>query len=54
MLRLKVMFGGKLRRRKFDSQPVELFTQCAMVNGMIQSCQPESDKVLFSFIPLQG
>ncbi|MGD1717206.1 hypothetical protein [Dapis sp. BLCC M172] len=29
MFRLKVIFGGKLRRRKFDAQAVELFIQCA-------------------------
>lgn len=30
MFRLKMIFGGKLRRRKFDAQAVELFIQCAM------------------------
>ncbi|NES74225.1 MAG: transposase, partial [Okeania sp. SIO2D1] len=30
MFRLKVLFGGKLRRRSFDNQAVELFIQCAM------------------------
>ncbi|MEM1173051.1 MAG: IS5/IS1182 family transposase, partial [Cyanobacteria bacterium P01_H01_bin.35] len=30
MFRLKVVFGGKLRRGKFDNQAVELFIQCAM------------------------
>ncbi|MGD1703196.1 hypothetical protein [Dapis sp. BLCC M229] len=32
MFRLKVIFGGKLRRRKFDNQAVELFIQCAVLN----------------------
>ena len=42
MFRLKVIFGGKLRRRKFDNQATELFVQCAILNRMIQNCQPES------------
>ena len=29
MFRLKVIWQGKLRRRKFDAQAVELFIQCA-------------------------
>ncbi|NEN91833.1 MAG: hypothetical protein F6K48_24195 [Okeania sp. SIO3H1] len=29
-LRLKIIFGGKLRRRKFDNQAVELFIRYAM------------------------
>lgn len=45
MFRLKVMFGGKLRRRKFNNQAVELFVQCALLNRLIQDCQPESYKV---------
>ncbi len=45
MFRLKVIFGGKLRRRKFDSQAVELFVQCAMLNPMIQYGKPENYKV---------
>jgi len=48
MFRLKVIFGGKLRRRKFDNQAVELFVQCAILNRMIQNCQPESYKVEFA------
>jgi len=47
MFRLKVMFGGKLRRRKFNNQAVELFVQCALLNRMIQDCKPESYKVQF-------
>ena len=42
-----VIFGGKLRRRKFDNQAVELFIQCAVLNRMIQNCKPESYKVAF-------
>ena len=45
MFRLKVIFGGKLRRRKFDAQAVELFIQCAMLNRMIQIGKPKSYKV---------
>ena len=45
MFRLKVIFGGKLRRRKFDAQAVELFIQCAMLNRMIQTGKPKSYKV---------
>ena len=47
MFRLKVIFGGKLRRRKFDNQAVELFIQYAILNRMIQNCQPKSYKVEF-------
>ncbi|NEP91146.1 MAG: hypothetical protein F6K18_32485 [Okeania sp. SIO2C2] len=47
MLRLKVIFGGKLRRRKFDTQAVELFIQLSILNRMIQNCKPESYKVEF-------
>jgi hypothetical protein len=36
MFRFKVIFGGKLRSRKFDNQTVELFLQCAALNRMIQ------------------
>lgn len=45
MFRLKVIFGGKSRRRKFDNQAVELFIQCAMLNRMIQIGKPQSYKV---------
>ncbi|NER05615.1 MAG: IS5/IS1182 family transposase, partial [Okeania sp. SIO3C4] len=47
MSRLKVIFGGKLRRRRFDNQAVELFVQCAILNRMIQNGKPESYKVEF-------
>ena len=47
MFRLKVIFPGKLGRRKFDTQAVELFIQCAILKRMIQNCQPESYKVKF-------
>lgn len=45
MFRLKVIFGGKLRARKFDNQAVELFLQCAALNRMIQLGKPDSYKV---------
>lgn len=45
MFRLKTIFGGKLRRRTFDAQAVELFLQCAALNRMIQLCSPDSYKV---------
>jgi transposase len=35
MFRLKAIFGGKLRSRKFENQAVELFVQCAALNRMI-------------------
>ncbi len=44
-LDLFVIFGGKLRRGKFDNQAVELFIQCAMLNRMIQTGKPKSYKV---------
>lgn len=42
MFRLKAIFGGKLRSRKFDNQAVELFVQCAALNRMIQIAKPNS------------
>ena len=45
MFRLKAIFGGKLKRRKFDNQAVELFLQCAALNRMIQHGKPDSYKV---------
>ncbi|OUL25397.1 hypothetical protein BV372_28135 [Nostoc sp. T09] len=45
MFRLQTIFGGKLRRRFFDSQAVELFLQCAALNRMIQLGKPDSYKV---------
>ena len=45
MFRLKIIFGGKLRRRTFDNQAVELFLQCVALNRMIQHGRPESYKV---------
>lgn len=45
MFRLKIIFGGKLRRRFFDNQAVELFLQCAALNRMIQLGKPDSYKV---------
>lgn len=45
MFRLKSLCGGKLRRRKFDNQAVELFIQCSILNVMIQNGKPQSYKV---------
>ena len=45
MFRLKSFFGGKLRRRFFQNQAVELFLQCAALNRMIQLGKPDSYKV---------
>ncbi|BBD63882.1 transposase [Nostoc commune NIES-4072] len=45
MFRLKIIFGGKLKRRFFDNQAVELFLQCAALNRMIQLGKPDSYKV---------
>ena len=45
MFRLKTIFGGRLRRRGFDAQAIELFLQCAALNRMIQLGKPDSYKV---------
>ncbi|WP_445627651.1 IS5 family transposase [Nostoc sp. DSM 114167] len=45
IFRLKTIFGGKLRRRFFDNQAVDLFLQCAALNRMIQLGKPDSYKV---------
>jgi len=45
MFRLKTIFGGRVRRRTFDNQAVELFIQCAMLNRMIQIAKPSSYRV---------
>jgi hypothetical protein len=45
MFRLKTIFGGKLRRRIFANQAVELFLQCAALNRMIQMAKPDSYKI---------
>ncbi|WP_341531517.1 IS5 family transposase (plasmid) [Nostoc sp. UHCC 0302] len=45
MFRLKSIFGGKLRRRFFENQAVELLLQCAALNRMIQLGKPDSYKV---------
>jgi hypothetical protein len=45
IFRLKTIFGGKLKRRFFDNQAVELFLQCAALNRMIQLGKPDSYKV---------
>lgn len=42
MFRLKAIFGGKLRSRKFENQAIELFVQCAALNRMIQVAKPQS------------
>lgn len=45
MFRLKTTFGGKLRRRTFDNQAVELFLQCVALNHMIGHGKPDSCRV---------
>jgi len=45
MFRFKTIFGGTLRRRRFDNQAVELFLKCAALNRMIQLGKTESYKV---------
>jgi len=45
MFRFKMIFGGKLRSRKFENQAVELFLQCTALNRMIQLGKPDSYKV---------
>jgi hypothetical protein len=42
MFRLKAIFGGKLRSRKFGNQAIELFIQCDALNRMIQVAKPDS------------
>ena len=42
MFRLKAIFGGKLRSRKFDNQAAELLLQCAALNRMIQIAKPDT------------
>lgn len=42
MYRLKAIFGGKVRARKFDNQAAELLLQCAALNRMIQIAKPDS------------
>lgn len=42
MFRLKAIFEGKVRSRKFDNQAVELLLQCAALNRMIQVAKPDS------------
>lgn len=45
MFRFKTIFGGLLRRRRFENQAVELFLKCAALNRMIQLGKPDSYKV---------
>lgn len=45
MYRFKTIFGGAVRRRRFDNQAVEIFLKCAALNQMIQLGKPESYKV---------
>jgi hypothetical protein len=45
MFRLKMIFGGRLRRRGFDSLANELFLQYAALNRMIGLGKPDSYKV---------
>lgn len=42
MFRLKAIFRGRVRSRKFDNQAVELLLQCAALNRMIQLAKPDS------------
>jgi Transposase DDE domain len=42
MFRFKTIFGGTLRRRRFDNQAVELFLKCAALNRMIRLGKPDS------------
>ena len=42
MFRLKAIFGGKLRSRKFDNQVTELLIQCSVLNRMIQVAKPDT------------
>lgn len=42
MFRLKAIFGGKLRARKFDNQAAELLLQCAALNRMIQVAKADT------------
>ena len=50
MFRLKVLAGGKWRRRLFDNQATELFIQCAILNPMIENGKPETYKVEIGFV----
>jgi hypothetical protein len=42
LFRLKALFGGKLRSRKFDNQAAELLLQCAALNRRIQLAKPDT------------
>ncbi len=42
MFRLKTIFGGVLKSRRFENQVAELMIQCAALNRMIQIAKPES------------
>lgn len=41
-MRLKSIFGDKLRARKFDQQATEMFVRCAALNTMTYLGMPES------------
>lgn len=45
MFRFKSIFGGRLRRRLFDNQAVELLLKCVALNRMIQLGKPDSYQV---------
>ena len=47
MFRFKTIFGGTLRRHRFDNQAVELFLKCTALNRMIQLGKSDSYKVEF-------
>lgn len=42
MFRLKTIFGGKVRSRRFDNQATELLLQCAALNQMMQIIKPDT------------
>lgn len=42
MYRLKTIFGGQLRSRVFESQCVESFIRCSILNKMFLLCKPDS------------
>ena len=43
--RMKTIFGGRVKARRFDNQAAELFLQCCALNKMIQLCKPQSYRV---------
>ncbi len=43
MFRFKTIFGEKLSARNFDSQAVEVFIKCALLNTMMRLGMPDTD-----------